>query len=88
MKSSWYCLLGKDAGKILDMAGLRHKEPIRSTAATRPVLVPVLVPVLPHGVRQSQDTQDEEIDGQQQVDVLLREDLWDGGRSVRDAGTA
>lgn len=44
---------------------------------------PIPVLMVPHGVGQSQDAQDEEVDGQQQVDIFLGEHLQDGARSVR-----
>lgn len=74
-------MLGKDVGKILDIAGLEDREFVRpwinGGGKTR-----TLVLMVPHGVGQSKDAQDEEVDGEQQVDVLLGEHLWDGARSV------
>lgn len=91
MKSSWYCLFGKEAGKILDIRGLRDrdKKEVNITynisalnliyfacIRTRHIAQHIhLSDALPHSVRQSQDTQAEEVDRQQQVDVLLRKYL-------------
>lgn len=71
MKSSWYCLLGKDSGKILPIRGLKDRRKERWFSCPSSICVMSL----PHGVRQRQDPQSKEVEGQQQVDVFLRKHL-------------
>lgn len=75
VNSSWYCLLGKEAGKTLDIRGLGDKKEQKVNLRSMNCHNTYTWVSLPHSVRQSQDPQDKEVDGQQQVDVLLRKHL-------------
>ena len=80
VKSSWYCLFGKDSGKILDIRGLRDRNKQSKHHQQRQWTCYITQHIhrcaaLPHSVRQSQHAQAEEVDRQQQVDVLLRKYL-------------